>query len=136
MHLDLLAAAEEENRAAPLLPEDLEERRGPEPQEPVRGPSGDDTHLARLAHPRIAVHLDEHLPLQDAQDLVGVVVAMEVSDVVGRNGLHLHDQTLRPLFRAGDHSYLAGSCRERHISMSGASNRSSRSIHTTSARFA
>jgi hypothetical protein len=63
----------------------------------VRGPSGHDTHLAGLAHPRIAVHLDEDLPLQDAQDLLGVVVAMEVSDVVARNGLHLHDQTLQPV---------------------------------------
>jgi hypothetical protein len=101
MHLDLVAVVEEENGAAPLFSENLQERGSPEPQEPVGGPGWHEAHLAGLAHPRIAVHLDEHLPLQDAQDLVSVVVAMEVSDVVGRNGLHLHDQTLQPVLRAG-----------------------------------
>jgi uncharacterized protein YxjI len=116
MYLDLLAVAEEEKGAAPLLPEHLQERGSPEPEEPVGGTGRHDTHLAGRAHPRIAVDLDEYFSLQDAQDLVGVVVAMEVSDVVGRNGLHPHDQTLQPVLRAGDHADVAGSGRERHLS--------------------
>ena len=116
MHLDLLAVAEEENSAAPLLPEDLQERGSAEPQEPVGGPGRHDTHLAGRAHPRIAVDLDEHFSALDAQDLVGGVMAMKVSDVVGRNGLHPHDQPLQPVLRAGDHAEVAGSGRERHLS--------------------
>jgi len=116
MHLDLVAAAEQENGAAALLSENLQERGNAQPQETVGGPGWHDTHLAGQAHPRIPVHLDEHFPLQNAQDLVGVVVPMEVSDLVGRNGLHLHDQTLQPLIRASDHADVAGSGRERHLS--------------------
>jgi hypothetical protein len=116
MYLDLLIVAEEENSATPLLPEDLQERGSPEPQEPVGGPGRHHAHLSGQAHPRIAVDLDEHFTVQDAQDLVGVVVAMEVSDVVGRNGLHPHDQPLQPVLRAGDHTDVAGSGRERHLS--------------------
>jgi hypothetical protein len=101
MHLDIVAVVEEEDGAAPLLSENLQERGSPESQKPMGGPGWYEAHLAGRAHPRIAVHLDEHFPLQDAQDLVGVVVAMEVSDVVGRNGLHPQDQTLQPVLRAG-----------------------------------
>jgi hypothetical protein len=126
MHFDLVAVAKEENSAAPLLAEDLQERGSPEPQESVGSPGRHDTHLARRAHPCIAVHLDEHFPLQDAQDLVGVVVAMEMSDVVGRNGLHPHDQTLQPVLRASDHADVARSSRERHLPQS--SNRVVRSL--------
>ena len=63
MHLDLVAVVEEENSAAPLLSENLQERVSPEPQEAMAGPGWHDPHLAGRAHPPIAVHLDEHLPL-------------------------------------------------------------------------
>ena len=109
MHLDLLAVVEQENgcAAAPRRPG----AREPRAEEPW-GTRRYDAHLAGQAHPRITVNLDQHFPFQDAQDLVGVVVAVEVPDVVGRNRLHPHDQTLQPVPRAGDHADIAGSGRD------------------------
>jgi hypothetical protein len=72
------------------------------------------SHLAGPADSRVAVDLDEDLSFQDREDLVGAVVAMEVSDVVGSDGLHSYDEALQPLLGSGDHADVTGPGRKRH----------------------
>jgi hypothetical protein len=75
-----------------------------------------DSHFAGLADPRVAVDLDEDLSLKNREDLVGGVVAVKVSDVVGCNGLDAHDQTPQPVLGSSDDGDFGGSRRERHRS--------------------
>jgi hypothetical protein len=120
VHLDLLPAGEEEDGARLLLSEDLEERWSPEAKKPVYGAGGRDPQLARSANLWLAVDLDQHLAFEDAQDLVGVVVAMEVPDIVGSYGLNPHDESPQAVLGAGDDANGAGSGRERHCLRCGA----------------
>jgi hypothetical protein len=39
---------------------------------------------------------------------------MQVSDVVGRDGLHPHDEALQAVLCSGDHADVVGSGRKRH----------------------
>jgi hypothetical protein len=114
MHLDIASAREQEDAARVLLPEHLEERRRAEPEEAVDRTGGHDPQLALAADARLAVHLDEDLSLQDAEDLVGAVVAVEVADVVCRDGLDPHDQTMQAVTGTRDVPDLVASPRERH----------------------
>jgi hypothetical protein len=107
--LDLLAAREEEHGAAVLLAEDLEERRRPDPKEPVDSARRCDSHLAGPADSRVAVDLDEHLSVENAKDLIRGIVAVKVSYVVGRNGLHPHDEAPQPVVGSSDGAELVGS---------------------------
>ena len=68
-----------------------------------------------LADPRVALNLDEDLALQNREDLVGSVVAVEVSDVVGCNGLHSHDEMPQTVLRSSDDGDFVGLRRERHL---------------------
>ena len=74
-----------------------------------------DAYLTRAADARLAVDLDQHLCLQDAEDLVGPVVTVEVCDLVGRHGLNEHDETTQPMLGAGHFSDLVAPARERHL---------------------
>jgi hypothetical protein len=91
MHLYLVSARQEEDRAGMLLPEHLEERGLAQAEEAVDDAGRHDAHLARAADARLAVDLDEHLSLQDAENLVGRIMAVEVPNVVRRDGLNPHD---------------------------------------------
>jgi hypothetical protein len=103
VNLFLSAVGQEEDRAGLLLPEHLEHGRRPEAEEAVWAPSRCDPQLAGTADPGLAVDLDQHITLQDTQDLVGVIVTVEVPDVIGRDWLHSHDQALQPMVASGDH---------------------------------
>jgi hypothetical protein len=114
VHLDLLTVGKEENGAALLLPKHLKECGSPEAEEPVYRAGGRDAQLAYMTHLGLAVDLDQYVPLEDAEDLVGIVVAMEVSNVVGRHRLDAHNESMQAVLRAGDDAKFAGSHRERH----------------------
>jgi hypothetical protein len=77
-------------------------------------PGRRDPDLAGATDHRLAIDLKQHLPLQDAQDLVGVVVTMEVADLVRRDRLHLHDKSSQPLLGARDHANVTSPARKRH----------------------
>jgi hypothetical protein len=113
VHLDLLTVGKEEI-AALLLPKHLKECGSPEAEEPVYRAGGRDAQLAYMTHLGLAVDLDQYVPLEDAEDLVGIVVAMEVSNVVGRHRLDAHNESMQAVLRAGDDAKFAGSHRERH----------------------
>ncbi len=119
MHLDLLTAVKEETGAALLLTKHLEERGSPEAEEPVHSARGRDAHLACTTHLGLAVDLDQHVAFENAQDLVGIVVAMEMPDVVGRHRLDAHDESSQTVLSARDDADFAGSHRERHRSRPG-----------------
>jgi hypothetical protein len=115
VYLDLFTTGEEKDSAGLLLPEHLEKCGSTEPKEPVHGAGGRDAELAGMAHVCLAVDLYQHIAFEDAEDLIGFVVAMEVSDVVGRDRLHAHDESSQAVARACDDANLAGSRRERHL---------------------
>jgi hypothetical protein len=114
VYLDLLPTGEKEDGAGLLLAEHLEECGSSEAKEPVHGAGGRDAQLACMAHLCLAVHLDQHVAFEDAEDLIGIVVAVEVPNVVGRHGLDAHDESPQAVHRAGDDANVAGSHRERH----------------------
>lgn len=116
VHLDFFTAGEEEDGAGLLLPEHLKKCGPPEAKEAVCGPGGHDSELTCLAYLGLAVHLDQHLAFEDAEDLVGVVVPMEVPNVVGRHGLNPHDESPQPMLGASDDANVAGPGRKRHLS--------------------
>jgi hypothetical protein len=112
VHLDFLTAGEEENGAGLLLTKHLEECGSPEAEEPVYGAGGRDAQLPRMADLCLAVDLDQHVAFEDAKDLVGIIVAMEVPNVVGGHRLHAHDESPQAVLSAGDDANVAGSQRE------------------------
>jgi hypothetical protein len=112
VNLFLSSVGQEEDRTGTLLPEHLEYGRRSEAEEAVWAPSRCDPQLAGTADPRFAVDLDQHLALQDTQDLVGVVVTVEVPDVIGRDWLHSHDQASQPMVAPGDHPWDVAAIRE------------------------
>jgi hypothetical protein len=114
VHFDLLPASEEEDGARLQLPEHFEECRSSEAKEAMWGAGGRDAQLACPADSCLPINLNEHLAFEDAENLVGVVVAMEVPDFVSSDGLNLHDETSQAVLGACDDPNIAGSDRERH----------------------
>lgn len=114
MNLDLLVVSKKKDCAASLFAEHLEKRRNTAASEAVRAPGGHDPHLTWTAEPRLSVDLDQDLPLQYVEDLVGVVVAMKVTDVVRCDGLHPHDESSQPVLGSGEHADVGGPGRKRH----------------------
>jgi hypothetical protein len=117
--LDLVTAPEEENGAGLLFTKHFQECRSPEAEKPVNGPGGCNAQLASLADLCLAVDLDQHFTFEDTEDLVGIVVAMEVPNVVGLHCLDAHDESPQTVLRASDDANVAGSHRERHRSRPG-----------------
>jgi hypothetical protein len=114
--LDLVTTREEESGAGLLFTEHFQECRSPEAEKPVNGPGGRNAQVASMAHLCLAVDLDQHLTFEDTEDLVGLVVAMEVPNVISLHCLDAHDEPPQTVLMAGDDANVAGSHRERHRS--------------------
>src|SRR4029453_2468117 len=99
-----------------LLAEDLQDPGRAEPPKAVHGTGRHDPHLARATHARLAVDLDEHLSFQYAQELLGPVVAVEIRDLVRRDGLNQQDEPIQPVLRPREVSDFPSLRRERHRS--------------------
>jgi hypothetical protein len=85
-----------------------------EPAEAVGGTGRHDPHLTWAADARLAVDLDENLSFQYAQDLLDPVVAVEIRDLVRRDGLNEQDEPIQPVLRPREVSDLPSRHRERH----------------------
>jgi hypothetical protein len=114
MHLDLVATRQQEDRAGMLLPDHLEERGLAQADEAVDGAGRHDAHLALAADTSLAADLDEHLSLQDAENLVGRIMSVEVPHVIRRDGLNPHDEAAQPVLGPCNVSDLVTPARERH----------------------
>jgi hypothetical protein len=111
---DLLAVGKKEDCAARLLAYNFEQCGDTSAPEPVGAARRCDGDLAGTTDPRFSIDLNRYLSLENAEDLVGVVVTVQVRYLVRCNRLHLHNQSPQPVLGAGEHADVARPRRKRH----------------------